>query len=126
MKNQKVDNLDHQASEHENVVKQLGGFVAGALFGGLAGAGAMLLLAPQSGKRTRTQIQRRGMELKDQATEAVDDAMVQTRDRVHRIGTGTRRNMGKLQHRAKLALETQTARVADAVEAGKQAVLGSV
>lgn len=125
MKNHTEDSLDHQAQERRNIVNQLGGFVAGALFGGLAGAGAMLLLAPQSGKRTRTQIQRRGLEFKDQATDAVDDAVVQTRDRVHRIRTGARRNIGRLQHRAKLVLEEQTARVADVVEAGKHAVLGS-
>jgi len=129
MKDHKEDSLDHQAHEHKNNVKQLGGFVAGllagGLAGGLAGAGAMLLLAPQSGKRTRAQIQRRGVELKDQATDAVDDAVTQTRDRVHRIRTGAQRNMGRLQHRAKLVLEEQTARVADVVEAGKHTVLGS-
>ena len=31
--------------------------VAGLVIGGLAGAGVALLLAPQSGKETRTQIQ---------------------------------------------------------------------
>ena len=126
MKNHKEDSSDHQAHEHGSVVNQVGGFVAGVLLGGLAGAGAMLLLAPQSGKRTRTQIQRRGVELKNQATDAMDDAMVQTRDQVRRIRTGTRRNMGRLQHHAKLVLEEQTARVADAVEAGKHAVQRSV
>ena len=125
MKDHKEDSLDHQAHGHKNTINLLGGFAAGILFGGLAGAGTMLLLAPQSGKRTRTQIQHRGMELKDQATEAVDDAMVQTRDRVRRIRAGARRNMGRLQHRAKLVLEEQTARVADVVETGKQAVQGA-
>jgi gas vesicle protein len=125
MKNHKEDSLDHQAHEHENTVNQLGGFAAGVLLGGLAGATTMLLLAPQSGKRTRTQIQRRSMDLKDQATEVVDDAVAQTRDRVHRMKTGAQRNMGRLQHRAELVLEEQTARVADVVEAGKQAVRGS-
>jgi gas vesicle protein len=100
-------------------------FLAGMLFGGLAGAGAMLLLAPQSGKKTRTQIQQRSTALKDQTTEAVDDAVVQARDQVHRLRTGTRRQMKRLQHRAKFVLEEQTARVADVVEAGKHAVLGA-
>ena len=37
----------------------------------------MLLLAPQSGKKTRTQIQRKSIELRDQTTEAVEDAVAQ-------------------------------------------------
>jgi gas vesicle protein len=115
-----MDNHEHLAN-----VNNPGSFLVGMLFGGLAGAGAMLLLAPQSGKKTRTQIQRRGTDLRDQAAEAMDDAAVQTRDQVRRIRTGTRRNLGRLQHRAELMLEEQTARVADVVEAGKHAVLGS-
>ena len=111
--------------EHMTNTNHPGSFLAGMLFGGLAGAGAMLLLAPQSGKRTRTQIQRRGTKLKDQATEAVGDAVAETRHQARRLRTGTRRNMERLQHHAKLVLEEQTARVADAVEAGKHAVLGS-
>ncbi len=122
MKDHKEDSPDHQVHGHKNSINLLGGFAAGLLLGGLAGATTMLLLAPQSGKRTRIQIQRRGEELRDQATDAIDDAVAQTRDRVDRIRTRAQRTVGRLQHRAKLVLEEQTARAADAVEAGKQAV----
>ena len=115
--------MDHQ--KHMNNVSQPGSFLAGMVFGGLAAAGAMLLLAPQSGKRTRAQIQRRGTELKDQATDAVGDAMVRTRGRVRRLRTGTRRNIERLQHQAKLVLEEQTAQVAGVVKAGQHALLRS-
>ncbi len=125
MKNHKEDSPDHQVHGHKNNINLLGGFAAGLLLGGLVGAGTMLLVAPQSGKRTRAQIQRRGVELKDQATDAIDDAVAQTRDRVDRIRTGAQRNMGRLQRRAKVVLEEQTGRAADAVEAGKRAVQGS-
>jgi len=125
MNHHKEDNLDQHAPEHRNGVNQLGGFLTGVLFGGLAGAGAMLLLAPQSGKRTRTQIQRRGIELRDQATEAMDDAMTQTRDTARQIRTGTRAKVKHFQHRAHVLLEEQKARVSGVVEAGKHAVLGS-
>lgn len=45
--------------------------VAGLVIGGLAGAGAALLFAPQSGKETRDQIQQKTVELRDQAAEKV-------------------------------------------------------
>ena len=113
--------MDHHDHEHKTHVNQLGGLLAGLLVGGLAGAGTMLLLAPQSGKRTRTQIQLRGIELKDQAT----DAIAQTRNRARQIRRGAQGKMEKFQHRAQILLEEQKTRVSDVVEAGKHAVLGS-
>ena len=53
MNNRKEDELDNHDHEYENGVNQAGGFFAGLLIGGLAGAVAMLLLAQRSGKRTR-------------------------------------------------------------------------
>ena len=50
----------------------LGGLV-GLLLGGLAGAGAMLLLAPQSGKKTRAKIQRKGRDLRNQTADTIED-----------------------------------------------------
>ena len=51
----------------------------GMLIGGLAGAVAMLLLAPQSGEDTRMQIQEKGIELRDRTTEMVEDVVAQVR-----------------------------------------------
>ena len=42
------------------------GFIAGMLFGGLAGAGAMLLMAPLSGKHLRAQLQLKGNDIQVQ------------------------------------------------------------
>ena len=50
--------------------------------GGLAGAVAMLLLAPQSGKETRKLIQKKSVELRDQTTEMVEDTVEQVRSNV--------------------------------------------
>jgi gas vesicle protein len=118
------DREDHPAHDHDSGATLVGGFFAGLLLGGLAGAGAMLLLAPQSGKRTRTQIQMAGIELRDQATDAVDAAVAQTRSRARRIRAGARAQMDGLQHRTQVMLEKQKANVSAAVEAGKHAVLG--
>jgi gas vesicle protein len=55
------------------------------LVGALAGSAAMLLFAPQSGEKTRNQIRQKSIELTNQATEAVEDAMAQTRNKVNQI-----------------------------------------
>ena len=53
------------------------GVLAGMLIGALVGALAMVLLAPQSGKETRTQIQKKGIELRDRTTGMVEDTLAQ-------------------------------------------------
>jgi len=51
----------------------LGAFLAGLFMGGLLGAAAALLLAPQSGEDTRTYIKDKSIELKDKAAVTYDD-----------------------------------------------------
>ena len=69
----------------ENTVNQFGSFMAGLLVGGLSGAGAMLLMAPQSGKKMRAQIQKKGVALRKQTTKAVENTLAQVRDKAHEI-----------------------------------------
>jgi gas vesicle protein len=59
--------------------------LVGMLMGSVAGAVVMLLLAPQSGKNTRKQIQHKGIELRDWTTDIVEDAMAQVSSRVGEI-----------------------------------------
>jgi len=47
--------------------------LTGLLMGGLAGLGTVLLLAPQSGKKTRFQIKQKSIELHERATETFDN-----------------------------------------------------
>jgi gas vesicle protein len=54
--------------------EDFGTFFAGLVVGGLVGAAAALLLAPQSGEETRTQIRDKSIELKDRAVEYGQDA----------------------------------------------------
>ena len=49
-----------------------GMFLIGFVVGGVAGAVAALLLAPQSGEETRTLIKDKSIELRDMAAEQVD------------------------------------------------------
>jgi gas vesicle protein len=99
--------------------------LVGMLIGGLAGAMTMLLLAPQSGKDTRMQIQKKGIELRDQTTEMVEDTMSQVRSSVNKIALDSREKIKELkQHGQELAVE-QLDHVSEAAQAGKKAIQSS-
>jgi len=99
--------MDKLGQEHGNGVKNVWGFVVGLLVGGLAGAGAMLLLAPQSGKKTRAQIQQKSTQLRDQTVETVESAVTHAREQAHQFTTGVRKQAEALQQRGQEMLEGQ-------------------
>lgn len=51
-------------------------FLAGFIVGGLVGAAAALMLAPQSGEETRAVIKEKSIEIKDKAVMTAEDARV--------------------------------------------------
>jgi gas vesicle protein len=61
----------------------LGAFLAGFLIGGLIGAGAALLLAPQSGEETREMLRERSIELKGRAEQAASDIRTKAESTIH-------------------------------------------
>jgi len=61
------------------------GLLVGLLIGGLASAVATLLLAPQSGKRTRAKIRRQSAEWREQAADTMDDAVAQARIKARQV-----------------------------------------
>ena len=66
------------------------GIFGGMLIGALAGAVAMLFLAPRSGKDTRTQIQKKGVELRDRTTEMMEDTLAQKGVNANKIKMGVK------------------------------------
>lgn len=92
-------------------------FLAGILVGGLAGATTMLLLAPQSGQKTRDQIQNKGIELRDQATETVEDVMTQVRRTAQQLTDDVREKATELQQRGQDMFDEQRERLSTYVEA---------
>ena len=90
--------------------------------GGLAGAGAMLSLAPQSGKKTRAQIRQESIELRGQTVKSVEGAVAQARGKARRITAGVQRQTRELQQRGQDMLDEQREVVSQVVEAEKTAV----
>jgi len=100
--------------------------VAGLVIGGLAGAGAALLLAPQSGKETREQIQQKTSEIRDRTSEKVEGAVSQVKSQVksktHEITSNLHGKAEELQHQGQEIIVDQLDRVSAAAEAGKAAL----
>ncbi|TAK14700.1 MAG: YtxH domain-containing protein [Anaerolineae bacterium] len=96
--------------------------LAGVLIGGLAGAVTMLLLAPQSGEETRTQIRQKSIELRDRTTGMVEGSMAQVRSGAKKLASDSREKLHELkQHGQEIAAE-QLDRVSEAAQAGKKAI----
>jgi gas vesicle protein len=66
-----MDNAVHTNDTDEPSLA--GFFIKGVLYGALVGFGTMMLFAPKSGKKTRTQIGLKSIELHDRATDTYDD-----------------------------------------------------
>jgi len=108
------ENQEYKYHTNNNILSILGGMLVGSL----AGAVAMLLLAPQSGKETRKQIQEKGIELRDRTTELVGDTMTQVRSQANKITVG-------LKDRGQELAVKQLDQVSEAAQAGKKAIQSS-
>ena len=82
----------------------------------------MLLMAPQSGRDTRTQIQEKGSELRDRATEMVDDVVAQVRSNSQKISADGRQKAKELLEQGQALVVEQLDHVSDAAQAGKKAI----
>jgi gas vesicle protein len=88
--------MDNAIRTNGTDIRDSMGLLTGLLIGGLAGFGTMMLLAPQSGKKTRSQIRQKSTELQDRATDTLDDLVVLSHFDNRKILAGTR---GKTENR---------------------------
>lgn len=92
-------------------------FLTGIVVGGVIGAATVLLMAPASGEKTREQIRARSSELKDRGSALGSEAKVQ----VQKATKEGHKRVLDVQEDTRLALEEQKTRLAEAIDAGKQA-----
>jgi gas vesicle protein len=74
-----------QTEHRTNTTNQVLSVIGSLLIGTLVGAAAMLLYAPQSGEKTRDQIRQKNIEIRNMTTEAIEDAMANTRQKAQKI-----------------------------------------
>ena len=120
---------DMQDFQMPEMSPMVGMFAAGVLVGVLAGAVGMLLMAPQSGERTRKQIRRRAMALRDQATENAEDAVDKAEEsldealkRVRKLRKNAQGRVSDAQQMGQDVVGQQVGRVKAAVDMGKSLV----
>jgi gas vesicle protein len=104
------------SQSHEKSCSQLGGFLVGLLVGGLAGAAAMLLMAPESGKKTRSRIEKKGKQLQKQFVRSVEDTTAQVRDKAQQITDGVAEQAGDLQQRGQDAIDEKRDLLGDSLK----------
>ena len=114
--------MEDKIEGHTHETHSTRSMLAGLLIGGLAGAAAMLLFAPQSGEQTRTQIREKGILLRDQTTAAVKNALEQARVETDEVTAGVREKAGELKRQGKEELVRQMDRASAALDVGKKAV----
>jgi len=102
------------------------GVVVSMLVGGLAGAGAMLLLAPQSGEKTRMQIKEKGVELRDHTTGMMEIVMARIWLAKQKISRDGRRKTKELLRQSQALFADQVESVKDTAKAGKKAIQNSL
>jgi gas vesicle protein len=122
-----VDEMDRENRNGERMAKESSGapLLAGLMIGGLVGAGTMLLLAPQAGRRTRQEIQAGAIDMKDRATDTVQGAVSDARSRARQIASNVRETANDLQNQGKDIAINQLDRVASAAQSGKKALRAS-
>lgn len=102
-----------------------GPVLAGLLIGSLAGAGAMLLLAPESGREMRARLLQGSGLLRERVEGGLEEARAQVSATTEQFTSEVRNRAHSLERQGRDLLAEQLEKVAAAAEAGKTAVKGS-
>ena len=116
-----------QEYQHKNLGEQMSRtkpVLGGLLLGGLIGAGTALLFAPQSGKKTRTEIQNKTIELRDRTTDTVKDAVSQVKSKTRQIASDIRGHTNEHTHYEGTTLDGQMDDVHQTVSSRTKTVQG--
>jgi gas vesicle protein len=119
--------MDNKNQELE-LVEQSGRtltFFAGLVIGSMVGAVTMLLMAPQPGGKTRTELQSGAIELRDRTATTMKDTMTQVKAKANQIKADVQIKALDLEHQGQDMLVKQLDHFSRVAEAGKKALQGS-
>jgi len=108
--------------------KQIGNTISvitGLVIGSLVGAGTMLLMAPQPGKKTRAELQGRALELRKQTATTMKAKVTQVKSKANQLKADMQIKAQDLGHQGQGLLAKQLDHVSHAVQAGRKAILAS-
>lgn len=109
------------ASQSNGAKPLLVGLVAGSI----AGAVSMLFLAPQSGRKTRAEVQQGVTQFRDRTTEVVKDRVDQVKSKTNQLKSEVKVKAAELEHKGKDLLAKQLGNVSQAARNGKKAIEAS-
>lgn len=112
--------------EHEYEKGNFGSVMTGLVVGGLAGAAVMILLAPQSGRQTRMQIQEKSIELRDKTSAMLGDAIEQVRTDGQKLASDSSMKAKELLHQGQTLVADQLGNVSDAVLAAREKTIAAI
>ncbi|NCF64661.1 MAG: hypothetical protein GWP61_01725 [Chloroflexi bacterium] len=85
---------------------EFGAFLAGFVIGGLVGAAVALILAPQSGSDTRSQIAGKSHDLREAGGRRMHQARESTDAYIHGLGDTTSDSNSQTQQQARIILDS--------------------
>ncbi len=106
---------------------EFGAFLIGFIVGGLTGAAVSLLFAPQSGEETRKLIHDKAIELRDKASETVEEARVraeeawvEAKNKADEWAKLAKERTDELRKKGETALEEGREKIADTIAPKKK------
>lgn len=115
-------NREYQYGQMEQMTGGAKHVLTGILIGGLVGAAAMLLFAPQSGEEMRANLLEKAEELRDKTSETVKDTVSQVTSKAGKLRGEVKGKAQDLKSMGQDMLVEKLERAAEAVEAAKKAV----
>ena len=96
--------------------------VAVFAIGGLIGAGVALLMAPQSGEKTRSLIRDKSFELKDKAIGTAEDTRARAEKQIEDLTNQAKEKVSFVKNRGQEMMDEQKSRMKDRAESAKESI----